>query len=128
MKKKPAIIKPVVDDAQRAQILHSSVFARAQHQGMGVASTESFAQRQAIEQHRQKVRGYKDSLVAKQRFNHRPMTAQQRLAATGAGTPDVGGKNAEATNLYKAAEARAQLGAKPNRAMPIRHPQGPHRG
>lgn len=46
------------------EILHSSVYAKAQNPDtMGATSTESFAARMKMENHRQNIRGYKDSRV-----------------------------------------------------------------
>ena len=51
---------------QSGDVLHSSVYARAQDGGtVGVASTESFAQRLDVSKNRQFVRRYGDSKIAK---------------------------------------------------------------
>lgn len=50
-------------------VIHSSAYAQAQNGGnMGAASTQSFAERQKINQNRQRIRGYNDSRVVSQAF------------------------------------------------------------
>ncbi len=78
MDKKAPIVKRLID-GDRAQIFHSSAYARAQNGGgMGAASAESFAQRQRTEQNRQNIRKYSDSLVAERRFNTDAIRTQRQ--------------------------------------------------
>ena len=52
------------------EIFHSSEYARAQSgDAMGATSTRSFDARMKMEQNRQVVRRYSDSMVAEQRFS-----------------------------------------------------------
>ena len=63
MAKNP-FMKYVMKDKGKEDILHSSAMGRAQSgAGMGVASTESFATRRAVDESRRMVRGYGDSGV-----------------------------------------------------------------
>lgn len=51
-------------------VIHSSAYGEAQNSGkMGVASAQSFAARQAIEQSRSQVRGYRDSKIVTEEGN-----------------------------------------------------------
>ncbi len=124
MEKKPSIVHRMIN-GERSQIFHSSAYARAQSgTAMGAASTESFAQRQALEQNRQNVRKYGDSLVAGQRFNtlNRQEAAQQsgNVASAGgvggegnAGGVGLGARPREAAaDAYGTAEARAKMSAR----------------
>ena len=55
------------------EVMHSSVYAKAQNSGaMGAASTESFAARMKMENHRQNIRGYGDSRVVSDARNGLP--------------------------------------------------------
>lgn len=60
--RKNPILKYVMKDDKKEDIFHSSAYGVSQNgQGMGVASTESFAARQQINNNRQFVQGFKDS-------------------------------------------------------------------
>lgn len=54
---------------EKGEIFHSSAAGRAQNaDGIGVASSSSFAERMKIEKNRQIVRGYNDSRVVSQAY------------------------------------------------------------
>lgn len=76
-------IKYVMKD-EKEDIVHSSTYAKAQSGGsMGVASAQSFAERQRIEQNRQVIRGYGASRVANSAISGGPRAKTY--------TPPVGG-------------------------------------
>ena len=59
----PFLNRLMKDD--KADILHSSAYARAQSSGgMGADSVESFAERRKIDRNRTVIRGYNDSKIA----------------------------------------------------------------
>ena len=59
----PFLNRLIKDD--KADILHSSAYARAQRSGgMGTDSVESFAERRKIDRNRTVIRGYNDSKIA----------------------------------------------------------------
>lgn len=63
------IVKRMIRD-EKSDFFHSSAYGRAQSGGtIGAASTESFDQRRKIDENRQNIRKYDDSLVAEQRYN-----------------------------------------------------------
>ncbi|MBO7132062.1 hypothetical protein J6V85_02255, partial [Candidatus Saccharibacteria bacterium] len=54
-------------------VVHSSAYAQAQNKkGIGVASTEGFAERMKIEQNRTTIRAYGDSRVVNDSFGQAP--------------------------------------------------------
>ena len=62
MDKNPFLHRLMKEESK--DVVHSSAYAQAQNsEGIGAASTQSFATRQAIEQSRKMVRGYRDSKV-----------------------------------------------------------------
>ena len=69
MTNNPKIVKRMIN-GERAGIFHSSAYGRAQSGStMGAASSESFAERRKVDENRQNIRKYSDSMVAEQRFN-----------------------------------------------------------
>ena len=63
MDKNP-FMKYVMKGNKKEDIFHSSAYGKAQNgAGMGVASTESFAKRRAVDLNRRVVRGYGESGV-----------------------------------------------------------------
>ncbi|MBR3172835.1 hypothetical protein IKF21_02930 [Candidatus Saccharibacteria bacterium] len=62
MDKNPFLDRLMKEESK--DVVHSSAYAQAQNaEGIGAASTQSFATRRAIEQNRKMVRGYRDSKV-----------------------------------------------------------------
>jgi hypothetical protein len=58
------VLKYVMRNEEKKDILHSSGYAKMQvGNNMGAASTETFAERQAIESRRKYVQGYRNALV-----------------------------------------------------------------
>lgn len=54
-----------IKEEDHASIFHSSVHARAQSEGhLGAASSETFRQREALNQNRQYIKQYKESRLA----------------------------------------------------------------
>lgn len=67
MEKNPFLDRLMQDKAK--DVAHSSAYAEAQNAGkMGVASAQSFAERQKIEANRTIVQGYRDSRVVSDAF------------------------------------------------------------
>ena len=63
MDKNP-FLKQLMKD-EKADVVHSSAYAKTQNtDGIGAASVESFATRQALEAKRTMVKNYKDSMIA----------------------------------------------------------------
>ena len=63
MDKNP-FLKQLMKD-EKADVVHSSAYAKTQNtNGIGAASVESFAARQALEAKRTMVKNYKDSMIA----------------------------------------------------------------
>lgn len=59
-------------------VIHSSAYAKVQNDGnMGVASTRSFAERQAIGENRTMVKGYRDSKVVNDAFSNAGSKSQR---------------------------------------------------
>lgn len=59
--------------AKTEDVIHSSAYAQVQNQqGIGSASTESFADRMKIEKNRTRIRAYGDSKVVNDSFGQAP--------------------------------------------------------
>lgn len=65
MEKNPFLKRLMSDKTE--DVVHSSTYARAQNENIGVASTESFSLRQEIDQNRQVVKRYRDSGIVNER-------------------------------------------------------------
>lgn len=101
-------------DNKREEIFHSSGYGAAQSGGgVGAASGESFAQRQAIEKQRRFVQGYKNSQIMRQQ--HGLMRAKTYTPRTEGGTGAVAdtrgyGRNAEPAKGYGRTEGPKKAG------------------
>ena len=104
--------------AKKADVVHSSGYAKAQNAGgIGAAGTSSFEQRMKIEGNRAKIKGYRDSAIASGAINMRPKAAAYTPPEPDAGTiarPTLGPKP-------EAPGSSPTLGPKPA-PMPPRNP------
>lgn len=95
-------LKYVMKD-DKEDIFHSSAYAKAQNGGsMGAASTQSFADRQRMEQNRTMIRGYASSGTANNMIANGP---RPQAVAPGAG-------------------GARPMGARPMGARPVSKPLG----
>lgn len=99
------IVKRLIRD-EKSEFFHSSAYGRAQSGGtIGAASTESFDQRRKIDENRQNIRKYDDSLVAEQRYN------PEGAGATRVDQPvaETGGKAAFYEGMLNAAKENSGI-------------------
>ena len=52
-------------------VIHSTSYANSQNQGIGTASSETFSARQAVDQNRTTIKGYRDAKIVTEGFNKR---------------------------------------------------------
>ena len=121
MANNPKIVKRMIN-GERAGIFHSSAYGRAQSGStMGAASSESFAERRKVDENRQNIRKYSDSMVAEQRFNSEAVGATRLDNPAKVGSEDrqakqqsagIGAARTKRADLYKTAEKRAEMSAR----------------
>ena len=121
MANNPKIVKRMIN-GERAGIFHSSAYGRAQSGStMGAASSESFAERRKVDENRQNIRKYSDSMVAEQRFNSEAVGATRLDNPAKVGSENgqakqqsagIGAARTKRADLYKTAEKRAEMSAR----------------
>lgn len=100
MVQKNPFLKYLIKD-KKEDVFHSSGYAKAQNGGnIGAASSESYAVRVNVNQHRQVVRGYRDSELMTSGGNKRPKAETYK--------PPVKENNSGIVNGMANATARAE--------------------
>ena len=105
---------------KKQDFFHSSAYGKAQSGNViGVASTESFSQRQKIEHNRQNIRRYKDSKIAAETVNQGPRPKEYdaeaeaiALAKMLADTPESADEKATKRAQFSAENAAASASQK----------------
>lgn len=58
--------------AKKEDVIHTSAYAEAQNQGIGAASSSTFAERQKIEQNRSVIQRYSDAQLVRESRGNAP--------------------------------------------------------
>ena len=106
--------------AKTEDVVHSSAYAKAQNrEGIGVASTQGFERRMAIDKNRTAVKGYRDSEVVNNPLEHVPKAKQYDPVA------DMKNMRARSRDRNTAATNRAMMASKTGSSTPAQKPATP---
>lgn len=108
------LISKFIIKGSAKDVVHSSGYGVAQNEdGIGVASTQSFAKRMEVERNRQKVKGYRDArVVSEQGRDAWRMRQEVRQMGEGAKDISVGGLTIQRGEEDRAKDKKTGVGVK----------------